>query len=309
MISWMPLNSVCVAPGRPFEARVEVHQHPPLGLFGRDAPPGLEDARAHVRPLPDVRHDLRVRLGGERVAEHQPERLQPQPLELVEIQPCRVLAARPSRACARGGVSIAMPTMLALGRVRCSSRRATAPRRLKLYNHQRRAGRVIAIYGEALSALTVKNTLDIPSSWLRALVLALIVLAWLALLVLLLWVLSHFTKTILMVVLAAVLAFAFTPLANFFGRWTPRPVAIALAYIVGVASHLRLWRVRRGDGRCAGHHAGRQRARLRAAGAGAAAPHRGARGAHSAFSRAGSATRKRRSSASCRWPRARSRAT
>lgn len=81
----------------------------------------------------------------------------------------------------------------------------------------------------------MKNAIDVPSSWLRALVLALIVLAWLALLVLLLWVLGHFTKTILMVVLAAVLAFAFTPLANFFGRWTPRPVAIALAYIVGVA--------------------------------------------------------------------------
>lgn len=75
----------------------------------------------------------------------------------------------------------------------------------------------------------------IPPSWMRALVLPLIVLAWLALAVLFIWVLGHFTRTILIVVLAAVLAFAFTPLANFFGRWTSRAVAIGLAYIVGLA--------------------------------------------------------------------------
>jgi predicted PurR-regulated permease PerM len=36
-------------------------------------------------------------------------------------------------------------------------------------------------------------------------------------------------------VLAAVLAFAFTPLANFFVRWVPRPVAIGLAYLLGLS--------------------------------------------------------------------------
>jgi predicted PurR-regulated permease PerM len=75
----------------------------------------------------------------------------------------------------------------------------------------------------------------LPGSWLRALVLPLIVLSWLALLVLLIWVLGNFTKTILMIVLAAVFAFAFTPLANLFGRWVPRAVAIGLAYLVGVS--------------------------------------------------------------------------
>jgi predicted PurR-regulated permease PerM len=75
----------------------------------------------------------------------------------------------------------------------------------------------------------------VPSSWLRALVLPLIVLAWLAMAVLAIWVLSHFTHTILIVVLAIVLAFAFTPLANFFRRWTSRPVAIGLAYVLGLS--------------------------------------------------------------------------
>ncbi len=75
----------------------------------------------------------------------------------------------------------------------------------------------------------------VPSAWLRALVLPLIVLAWLAMATLAVWMLSHFTRTILIVVLAAVLAFAFTPLANFFGRWMPRALAIALAYVLGLA--------------------------------------------------------------------------
>jgi predicted PurR-regulated permease PerM len=74
----------------------------------------------------------------------------------------------------------------------------------------------------------------VPASWLRALLLPLIVLAWLALVVVGIWLLSHFTRTLLLVVLAAVLAFAFTPLANFFGRWMPRSLAIALAYILGL---------------------------------------------------------------------------
>jgi predicted PurR-regulated permease PerM len=79
------------------------------------------------------------------------------------------------------------------------------------------------------------GTRGVPPSWLRALVIPLIVMAWLGLIVLFLWVLSHFTRTILLVVLAAVLAFAFTPLANLFGRRMPRPLAIGLAYLVGLS--------------------------------------------------------------------------
>ncbi|GAC1321929.1 MAG: AI-2E family transporter [Chloroflexota bacterium] len=79
-----------------------------------------------------------------------------------------------------------------------------------------------------------RSTSGVPSSWLRALVLPLIILVWLVLLVLGLWVLSHFTRAILLFTLAAVLAFAFTPLANFFTRWMPRPLAIGLAYLLGL---------------------------------------------------------------------------
>jgi predicted PurR-regulated permease PerM len=85
-----------------------------------------------------------------------------------------------------------------------------------------------------LTTVLQRATGTVPASWLRALILPLIVLAWLALLVLAVWLLGHFTRTILLVTLAGVLAFAFSPLAKFFGRWTPRPVAIGLAYLVGV---------------------------------------------------------------------------
>jgi predicted PurR-regulated permease PerM len=75
----------------------------------------------------------------------------------------------------------------------------------------------------------------VPTSWLRALLLPLIVLVWLVLAVLFIWVLSHFTRTILILTLATVLAFAFTPLADFFSRWVSRPFAIGLAYLLGLA--------------------------------------------------------------------------
>jgi predicted PurR-regulated permease PerM len=97
-----------------------------------------------------------------------------------------------------------------------------------LTQHARRRGS--CDHGKVLQ----RTQAGVPGAWLRALVLPLIVLAWLTLIVLSGWLLSHLTRTILLVVLAAVLAFAFTPLAALFARRTPRPVSIALAYIVGL---------------------------------------------------------------------------
>jgi predicted PurR-regulated permease PerM len=84
-------------------------------------------------------------------------------------------------------------------------------------------------------AISARPGSGLPTSWLRALVIPLIVLAWLVLGVLLIWVLSHFTRTVLILTLAALLAFAFTPLANFFERWFSRPISIGLAYLLGLA--------------------------------------------------------------------------
>jgi predicted PurR-regulated permease PerM len=74
----------------------------------------------------------------------------------------------------------------------------------------------------------------VPGSWLRALVLPLIILAWLTALVVGGWLLGHVTRTLLLVVLSGVLAFAFTPLASRLARWMPRALALGLAYVLGI---------------------------------------------------------------------------
>jgi predicted PurR-regulated permease PerM len=71
-------------------------------------------------------------------------------------------------------------------------------------------------------------------SWLRALLVPLVILAWLTVAVVVGWLLGHLTKTILLVVLSGVLAFAFTPLANRLARWMPLALALGLAYLLGV---------------------------------------------------------------------------
>src|SRR5690242_9878252 len=71
--------------------------------------------------------------------------------------------------------------------------------------------------------------------WQRALYMPLAILAWLAVLVVVGWLLGYVTKTILMIALAGVLAFALAPLAKFLARWLPELVAIGLAYALGIA--------------------------------------------------------------------------
>ena len=68
--------------------------------------------------------------------------------------------------------------------------------------------------------------------WPRALLIPLTILAWLAVLVVMGWLLSHVARTILMVVLATVVAFAVTPVVNLLARLMPRLAAIALTYVL-----------------------------------------------------------------------------
>lgn len=72
-----------------------------------------------------------------------------------------------------------------------------------------------------------------PTSWQRALYLPLIILAWLAVAVVAGWLLSHFTKTILVLVISGIIAFALTPLVRLLSRWLPRGLAIGVAYVLG----------------------------------------------------------------------------
>jgi predicted PurR-regulated permease PerM len=49
------------------------------------------------------------------------------------------------------------------------------------------------------------------------------------------WLLAHVTKTILTLLLSGIVAFALTPLVNSLARRMPRPLAIAVAYVLGFA--------------------------------------------------------------------------
>jgi predicted PurR-regulated permease PerM len=72
-------------------------------------------------------------------------------------------------------------------------------------------------------------------TWQRALYVPLTLLAWLAVFLVVGWLLGHVVRTLGMVVLGAVLAFALAPLVTFLSRWWRRPFAVAAAYVLGVA--------------------------------------------------------------------------
>jgi predicted PurR-regulated permease PerM len=60
-----------------------------------------------------------------------------------------------------------------------------------------------------------------------------VVLAWLALLVVVAWLVGHVARAFLIVILAALIAFALTPMVNLLARWMPRAIAHALSYLIG----------------------------------------------------------------------------
>lgn len=72
-----------------------------------------------------------------------------------------------------------------------------------------------------------------PARLQRALMIPLIVLAWLAIAVIVVWLISHVTRALLILILAAVIAFAVTPLVRLLSRYMRRVIAIALAYLFG----------------------------------------------------------------------------
>ena len=68
--------------------------------------------------------------------------------------------------------------------------------------------------------------------WPRALLVPLTILAWLGVLLLVGWLLEHVARTLLMVVLAVVIAFAVSPVVNLLDRFLPRMVALGLTYLL-----------------------------------------------------------------------------
>lgn len=69
-------------------------------------------------------------------------------------------------------------------------------------------------------------------NWARRRDIALAILGWLLLLWVALWAASHIIGALLTVLLAALLAYAIYPFVKQLSRWLPRPLAIAVAYVL-----------------------------------------------------------------------------
>src|SRR6266568_6081485 len=87
--------------------------------------------------------------------------------------------------------------------------------------------------------LTVPNQKEPPHSdssstrsWNRRLIILLTILAAMALVVTILWGISHITTSVLVVVIAALIAYAITPVVELFRKVMPRALAIVLAYLI-----------------------------------------------------------------------------
>ncbi len=68
--------------------------------------------------------------------------------------------------------------------------------------------------------------------WQKRRDIPLAILAWLALVIIIGWLAGHVGRTILLIILAALLAFAIAPLVRLFGRFMPRWLAVTLTYVV-----------------------------------------------------------------------------
>src|SRR5437868_8175623 len=82
------------------------------------------------------------------------------------------------------------------------------------------------------SKLRVNVPTEVTSKWARRRDIPIAILAWIALVVVILWAAGHVAQSILILTIAAFLAFALLPAVRFFQRGMPRPMAILIVYLV-----------------------------------------------------------------------------
>src|SRR5438477_8599207 len=73
---------------------------------------------------------------------------------------------------------------------------------------------------------------EAADKWTRRRDIPLAILAWIAVVVVVLWGAGHIIRSLLVLTVAAFLAFALIPAVKFFQRGMPRPVAILVVYLV-----------------------------------------------------------------------------
>lgn len=73
-------------------------------------------------------------------------------------------------------------------------------------------------------------------SWINARDRGLAILIWIVILIVVFWLLSHIVDSLLLISLAAVLAYALTPAVKLLSRWLPRSVAVIFVYILALSA-------------------------------------------------------------------------
>jgi predicted PurR-regulated permease PerM len=82
------------------------------------------------------------------------------------------------------------------------------------------------------SKLRVNVSAEVASKWTRRRDIPIAILAWITLVVVVLWGAGHVARSLLILTIAAFLAFALVPAVRFFERGLPRPLAILVVYLV-----------------------------------------------------------------------------
>src|SRR5579884_499051 len=84
-----------------------------------------------------------------------------------------------------------------------------------------------------LPDLTRANA-DIHTStkWIRRVAVPLMTLTWIVLIGVLIWAAAHISRSLLLLAIAALLAFALAPLVTILGRFMPRIAAILITYLI-----------------------------------------------------------------------------
>lgn len=70
------------------------------------------------------------------------------------------------------------------------------------------------------------------AQWIRRVCIPLVILAWIALVAVVLWVAAHVARSLLLLTIAGLLAYALAPLVKWFQRIMPRFLAILVVYVV-----------------------------------------------------------------------------
>ncbi len=71
--------------------------------------------------------------------------------------------------------------------------------------------------------------------WIRARDVGVAILVWIAVIIIFFWLIGQFVTAVLLFVIAALLAYALLPAVNLLERWMPRPLAVAVVYLLALA--------------------------------------------------------------------------